>query len=100
MPARAFFPEKFWKGEVIDFQESDGYNTKKWEIKKKLEEQHHLEGEYEWKFFSKQRPMLAIGLFECFNTSDPSETAYMKMYMQYVASFLSIFVCCMLTPKY
>jgi hypothetical protein len=51
MPARAFFSEKFWKGEVIVFQESDGYNTKKWEIKKKLEEQHHLEDEDEWKFF-------------------------------------------------
>lgn len=85
MAARSYFSEKFWNGQVIDFQEYDGdgslVDSKRWQIKKQLDEQHHLGGEGDWKYFSKQRPNVAIGLFECFNNSDPSKTAFMKIHM-------------------
>jgi hypothetical protein len=103
MTKRTFFPDNVWLDEIVKFEEFDRDNkpvTTQWQIEKKLEEEHHLGGKEDWEDFKGKKPMVAIARFNCVNISDPNDYAFMKVYMQYVASFLSIFVYCMLTPEY
>lgn len=98
MAGLTFFPPESWIGKVVDFEEvGDVFQlSKKWQIEEKLDEMHDQGDKQEWEDFGKN-PMMAIALFNCLNHNDPSQSALMKVYMQYV---LIIFVCYILTPRY
>lgn len=79
---RNFF-DTTWINKVIYFEAADIFSAKKWKIVSKLTEDYVQEGEEGWEAFERE-PMRVWALFECVNPVDASESAFMKIYTQYV----------------
>jgi hypothetical protein len=86
MAERIFCPAESWIDTVVDFEEVDDNTnislSKQWQIVEKLEERNDQGDKVEWEDFG-QQPMMAIALFECVTHNNPSESALMKVYIQY-----------------
>jgi hypothetical protein len=83
MVEHAFFNSD-WIDKVITFAASDPFPAKQWKIVRQLNE-IHVQGD--------EKESQALGLFECGNPLDTSDSAVMKIYMQSVFNsviFLSV----------
>lgn len=82
MAERNFFNPD-WIDKVIEFEVHDGALAKQWKITNRLSEKYVQYDKENWEDFERAA-MLAFALFGCVNSMDPSESALMKIYMQFV----------------
>jgi hypothetical protein len=82
-----------WINKVIEFEASDAFPPKQWKIVDKLNEISVQNDEEDDGEESGHTHMQAIGIFECVNHMDACESAFMKIYMQFVHTFSSYHLC-------
>lgn len=74
MVAHSFFNSD-WIDKIIVFAASDPFPAKQWKIVRRLNE-IHVQGD--------EKEPQALGMFECVDPIDSSDSAVMKIYMQSV----------------
>lgn len=75
------FSNSDWIDKVIVFTASDLFPAKQWKIVSRLNE-IHVQGD--------EKEPQALGMFECVNPMDSSDSAVMKIYMQSVFNSLLV----------
>lgn len=74
---------KSWINKVIEFNTAASEYTAQWQIVRKVNELCHQEDEEGWEERDRE-PYKSIAVFECVNPLDINESAFMKIYMQFV----------------
>lgn len=82
MAQRQFFGPS-WINKEIEFEGFEASPGKTWKIVRKIYEKNDQGPQADWEDFD-PTPMIALALFECANSADPSERALMKIYIQFV----------------